>query len=593
MNGSPRLPGVWRDALSLDLRSIAAFRALLGIALTYITLAHLLDLSALHTDSGMLPRRLIVDGSSRWQVSLHLANGTAPFAALLLGLQLLAAAALTVGWHTRAAAGSCWLLLASLGARLPTAVTPGEQLASALLFFALFVPLGARWSADAAELASPPAPMHHSAGARALLLQALAVPAFGALSAWWTSPAPNALASVLALDAVTTDAGRWLAEHGADGALQLGCSLALIGAFLALCPSRRGRTRGAAVLLLLPLPVATFVLLNMGSLSWVMLAMLALLLPGSFWEALQARIAARRPPGRLRLYYDRDRPGVVRRLQRARELLLLTDAELLPAQEHARARALLRGNMHWLVIDHDDAAARGWPAALVLMRRSPLFGSLGRLLSQPALERRAAACYGWVGAWTAAHGHRPARREREHRMQPDALAQALATAAIIAVLLLNLAGVGGLPRSLAGILRGPLSMLRLDVQAPDYAGAPIAADGWLVAVAELADGSSRDLLRPDAPEVDYGRRAAAERRAVGRRIWLIERHLWTSGDEADRSAYAAYLCRRWNEAAQAHPPAARLRLVWMLEAGAPAPLEQQIIWRGDCPANRSNAGEKA
>ncbi|MFX8976526.1 hypothetical protein ABTN19_19210, partial [Acinetobacter baumannii] len=78
-----------------------------------------------------------------------------------------------------------FVLYAALLNRNPLVTLPGDTLLCALLFWCLFLPMGARWSVDAALArpeAPPPAdPRHSGWPAAALLLQVLSVPFFSAL----------------------------------------------------------------------------------------------------------------------------------------------------------------------------------------------------------------------------------------------------------------------------------------------------------------------------------------------------------------------------------------------------------------------------
>ncbi len=107
------------------------------------------------------------------------ANGQTWFAVSLLLLEALAALALALGWRTRLATLFCFVLEASLLNRNRMVLIGGDILLVCLLFWALFLPLGARWSVDATlSTAPPPAENQHLVSGLAGLLDPGAVGVF-------------------------------------------------------------------------------------------------------------------------------------------------------------------------------------------------------------------------------------------------------------------------------------------------------------------------------------------------------------------------------------------------------------------------------
>ena len=146
--------GSWtklRIVFGADLRTLALFRVLLGFYLLLNVLLRARDLTAHYTDFGIMPRSvqigLLADGS--W--SLHLFNGT--FAAQLIVFLSAAFAALGLmfGWRTRLMTIVSWILLLSVQNRNTFILSGEDNLALLLTFWAMFLPLGARYSVDCAS----------------------------------------------------------------------------------------------------------------------------------------------------------------------------------------------------------------------------------------------------------------------------------------------------------------------------------------------------------------------------------------------------------------------------------------------------------
>src|SRR3569623_443513 len=168
-----------RQLLTIDVRALAALR----IGLATLILADLAvrsgDLVAHYTDVGILPRPARITafdlregpGTEYWW-SLHLLNGTAAFQTALFLLAACFAVWLLLGYRTRVATAASWCMLVSLHSRLPVVLQGGDILLRALLFWSMFVPLGAAWSLDRRlNRAAPRIGTVCSAGSAALVLQ--------------------------------------------------------------------------------------------------------------------------------------------------------------------------------------------------------------------------------------------------------------------------------------------------------------------------------------------------------------------------------------------------------------------------------------
>ncbi|VTT85558.1 hypothetical protein DM2_440 [Halorubrum sp. DM2] len=143
-----RLSAAVAARASVDRRALAAFRIGLGTLLIADLLRRSRSLSAFYTDYGVLPRRALVADYSELY-SLHALSGEPWAVASLFAVAGAVALALAVGYRTRLATVASWLLLLSLQARNPMVLNAGDALLAMLLFWGIFLPLGARWSVDA------------------------------------------------------------------------------------------------------------------------------------------------------------------------------------------------------------------------------------------------------------------------------------------------------------------------------------------------------------------------------------------------------------------------------------------------------------
>jgi hypothetical protein len=139
-----------REIIGIDLRTLALLRVLLGVYVLIDLFMRARDLGAHYTDAGVLPRGLQIDFLHAAAWSLHLANGAAWFQALLFALAGFVALGLIAGWHTRLMTVLSWALMLSVQNRNTFILSGEDNLALLLLFWAIFLPLGARYSIDAA-----------------------------------------------------------------------------------------------------------------------------------------------------------------------------------------------------------------------------------------------------------------------------------------------------------------------------------------------------------------------------------------------------------------------------------------------------------
>jgi len=142
---------VLRRLFGIDPRSLALFRAALA-ALLLVDLAQRWSfLYADLSDAGYFPRALA--GATSPLFELHRLSGAPGLALGLWWLALVAAAALLLGWHTRAATLAALWLTTSMQERNLLGADGGDLILRALLLWGVFLPLGARASLDARRAA--------------------------------------------------------------------------------------------------------------------------------------------------------------------------------------------------------------------------------------------------------------------------------------------------------------------------------------------------------------------------------------------------------------------------------------------------------
>ena len=276
-----------RDLFGLDLRSLALFR--IGLALLLLTDlgVRATSLRAHYTDSGVLPR-VALKAESR--ASIHMLGGAVPFEAGLFVIAGLFAAALLVGYRTRLATAASWFFLLSVHGRNPLVLQGGDTLFRLLLFWGMFLPLGARSSLDAMRERPRLQGRKNalSAATVALILQICFMYWFSA--AWKSDPAwrteGTAVYYALSLDEFATRIGRFLLMFPLLLKLLTFATLALeaFGPALLFVPVFNGRLRLLVVGMFLFFHAGLQLCMTLGLFPLICGVAWLALLPGCFWD---------------------------------------------------------------------------------------------------------------------------------------------------------------------------------------------------------------------------------------------------------------------------------------------------------------------
>ncbi|KAN0016200.1 hypothetical protein ACTFIU_006162 [Dictyostelium citrinum] len=131
----------------VDIRSCAALRmglALLVILDLYVRALYLRDH---YSDFGVLPSNVVLESNSYYW-SLYFLNPSVWFAKLLFILNGLFAFSMFIGYKSRLSSVVCWIFMTSLHTRNPYVLNGGDDFFRLFLFWAMFLPLGAKFSID-------------------------------------------------------------------------------------------------------------------------------------------------------------------------------------------------------------------------------------------------------------------------------------------------------------------------------------------------------------------------------------------------------------------------------------------------------------
>jgi len=281
---------------AIDLRSLAAFRVGLSVVLLWDLSVSLSSACAFFSDAGFLPLgALDLFRESPWQWSVHTWSGSYEWQIALILVNMAAAVCLLVGYRTQMATVVCWVLLCSLHIRNPVILNSCDLVIRLLLFWSMWLPLGAQWSLDSlrGRKSSFSADGHVATiGSAGILLQVCFIYCMGAIGKngveWqWDG---TAIYYALSLDQFVTSTGRRLLNYPElCRYLTFGTWwLEIVAPALAFVPFRNGFWRLLVVSAFWGLHLALWVCFRLGPFPLTMMVAWLLFLPSAFWNVAGA-----------------------------------------------------------------------------------------------------------------------------------------------------------------------------------------------------------------------------------------------------------------------------------------------------------------
>ena len=287
-----------RDLISIDLRSLAAFRISLGLVLLWDLSTSLSNVSAFYSNDGFLPLSMLgVFNDSPWQWSLHSWSASTAWQIALLIVHLASAGCVLIGYRTQVAIFLCWALLCSLQTRNPVILHSGDLAIRLFCFWGMFLPLGARWSLD--EVRGRIRTFNSNgkvstASSLGILVQICLIYWMGALlkeGVEWRRDG-TAVFYALSLDQFVSQTGRYLLHFP-----EL-CRIAtfgtwwfeVVGPILALLTFRAPFWRLLIVLAFVSFHLALGISFRLGPFAATMLSAWMLFLPSKFWNVIEKRL---------------------------------------------------------------------------------------------------------------------------------------------------------------------------------------------------------------------------------------------------------------------------------------------------------------
>jgi predicted DCC family thiol-disulfide oxidoreductase YuxK len=559
-----------RNAYSLDLRSLALFRIALGAVLIGDLIARSFDLTVFYTDAGVLPRAALLEVfSPAERFSIHLLSGQFIVQAVLFVIAGVFALMLLFGVRTQLAAIVSWFMLTSVQVRNPAILQGGDVYFRLLAFMAIFLPLGAVYSIDAALDSRPREKSanrftYFSTPGLALIAQIAMLYAFAVMlknSREWHVD-HTAVFYALSIQQMSTPVGRWLLHFPRLMSLLTRSTLWHEGsiAVLTLLPIFAGPARLLAAVLIVILHIGLGFAIRLGHFPYIACMAALPLLPTWLWERKWvqkwlpwSRENATHGSG-LRIYYDAKCSFCSKTVLVLRAFLLLPRAELIPAQEFPVTELEMRQQRSWIVAGSDGKRCYKWQALAEVVSHSPLFFWLAPCLRWSPFAKAGERLYEMMER----HRDELSRGTDWIKSRPVNLNTSW-TVSTFAVLLVayiafwNLSSVVHIPGQLFGDTFG--LTLGLDQKWDMFAPNPLTYDGWYVIEGQLRDGRHVNVLHPAEP-VTYAQPASIADQYRDERWRKYLMNLSLREFEGYRLYYGRYLCRSWNTGRWVRDPGA-------------------------------------
>ena len=584
--------------------------ALLRIGLALVIIADLIirmgDIKAHYSNYGVLPRTALINGILHpWYWSIHLLSGQPLVQGLIFFLAIFMALALLTGYRTRLATIVSWALVISLHNRNPALIFAADDVLRALLFWAMFLPLGAAYSVDSALNSSQEAVPKRifTAATVALMVQQVLIYAGSAVyktqSELWF-PQGDAVYYALSFDQYATAFGQFLLNFP-PGILKILTFAALgfewLAPFLIFIPVGVTFCRSLAIISFILLHIGFGLCFELGIFPYLSIVSWLVFIPSAIWDNLTSKITTKERQG-LTIYYDADCGFCKKVVHLLRTFLILPGTPLLIAQDEDSIYEDMQQYNSWVVVDWTGKRHFKWEAIAYVVGISPLFSPLATILRWGPLMSVGTKFYETIAANRKLAGKLTA----PFKFRPLIVEYSLITNIIVFLLLIytltwNLRNFSTsiapnsfvsktLKRRTFNSIDWISRLTRLDQSWSIFAPAPPRDDGWHVIIGRLKDGREIDVLNGNS--VSWEKPTRKQRNVLYRnmqwRTYFI--NLNRSIGRKLYPHYAQYLCRDWNSKHGKAQQLDSLEIYFMKERTVPFGEQQNVEknqhWEQSC-----------
>ena len=586
-----------RQIFGIDLRSLALFRVAIAAILIIDLLVRLSDLSTHYTDWGVLPRDVVIENTiSSWSFSLHLMNGSFTGQVLLFSTQLVFAFLLLVGYRTRVAAVVSWVLLVSLQSRNPMVLSGADDVLRMTMFWAMFLPIGARFSVDRAlstNVETSP-DTHISVGAVALLAQVSLIYLFAFLfkiHPVWIGEY-SALYYMFSIDLFANEFAQFLLGFPTLLKFMTAASISfeLAGAILVWSPVFTTQVRLLTILAITSMHIGIASTMGLGIFPFISIAAILVFLPGATWDWLFERLRTSSRAG-VRIYFDSGCDFCRKAIGLLCTFALIPGTRTISADEDPKILGILQTENSWVAVDHNEAIHLRFKALVYVIRQSPIFFPVGWLLSIPPAPAIGDKLYRAVASRrTGLSGFFKVLPWRTFSVSIPRWQQFLAGLFLVYVITYNISLYDRFNWKITENTDWvtevqDFAAIGLYQNWKLFAPYPMKDDGWYVIPGKLADGQIVDLWRKGS-SVNWDKPSQVRHDYKNNRWVKYMSNIWMAKNSHYRVYFGRYLCRDWNSDHDGLEELRTFSIVYMQEKTLPDYAESTVerfdLWNHDC-----------
>jgi len=580
-----------KQVFGSDLRTLALFRVFLGLLIIVDLVNRSKYLSDHYTDYGVVSRSLAVQEISQWSFSFHLASSAVFFQIVMMLVAGVIAFALIIGYRTKLVTFLSWVLLISIQNRNQLLLQGGDGLFILLLFWSMFLPLGARYSFDAIRrpLVLAVSNDYFSFASVALKIQCMSVYFFGAIIKSYSDswiPEGNAIYYALNVDQLVSPVGAWFRELSPtllQGLTYYIWVLQMIGPILMLSPLFFLPFRYLMIFCFVTMHASFIIFMEIGLFPFISIASLLAFTPSAFWEWFAEyrkrfqKISA--------IYYQADSRSSK---YMAKCWQMFTFHLNVPMSVAERGGA---EGCNIIVKDLQGIEHKGWAAGLLLLKGSFLYSPLFWLLNNSLAKKLGGGIQTGLHFLKAkaAPNYQPLYLIDEKAIWQISEKKLAAVVVIGLITIVCYWNIYKLPQTKFKFSRtiGPvLYTLRLTQHWNMFAPTVFKRDGWYVIKGKTTDGTLVDVFRLKVGEPSFEKPANVHDMYGNQRQTKYYMNIARTRRRARKSALGGYLCRRWNRTFKGKNKLAVHKIYYMVERtpkqGQPFKIKRHMIWQHYC-----------
>ena len=586
----------FRDIFSIDYRSLALFRFTLAGLSIYDLLIAWPFLRDFYSDWGILPRSALFSSSS-WSyhyISIYNISGVPAVINILFIIHLIVSVMLLLGFRTRIATILTWFFAISLIARNPMVVTGGYVMFRLALFWAIFLPLGARWSVDSAlnNVCDNPTKLTKksilSVASFGLILQVLMTYVFAGFhkkGAEWSEEFTGIYYS-LHIDQFATSFGKFLLNFPTFLELNTAFIVYLqrYGVLLFLIPIKNNYFKVLGIVLFSFFHIGLNLSMNIGWFQIIAMILLTIFIPTELWDYIIKKLSTEKRK-KLKIYFDNDCSFCKRLVFTISTLFLVPGTQVIPADSNPKINKILEKENSWVVEDYKGNYYFKFDALMYCFSMSPILSPMKILIKWKDFMK-----FG-NGAYSVVANNRPFLSKATDFMKFKPINPGTPWPLVLnSIALLSL--LYGFYWNIASLDRWAEEENKDDITIPQsifwigptfqinqywglFSPSPMKDDGWLVLSAITKGGEYFDLYTGD--ELNWDKPKNVTKTFPNDRWRKYLMNLWLGQHSDHRVHYGRYMCREWNNNHYGDDQVQSFWMYYMLENTPPPGEEFQDI----------------